>query len=241
VSPALLEADGLCASYGSYRALFGVSLEVPEGSAVALLGSNGAGKSTFARVLTGLVPASSGSVRLDGHDVTGMPAWRIARMGVAHVPEGRGIFSSLSVEENLSLSFRRRMGRGGIGEALDKAYAGFPILAERRRQQAGTLSGGQQRMLSLAKVLAVPPRLLVADELSLGLAPVVVDAVYDGLAEIRRAGTALLVVEQHIDRALALAEHAVLLAKGEVAWQGPPSGAAEAMERILGSGRAERT
>ncbi len=241
MSPALLEADGLCASYGSYRALFGVSLEVPEGSAVALLGSNGAGKSTFARVLTGLVPASSGSVRLDGHDVTGMPAWRIARMGVAHVPEGRGIFSSLSVEENLSLSFRRRMGRGGIGEALDKAYAGFPILAERRRQQAGTLSGGQQRMLSLAKVLAVPPRLLVADELSLGLAPVVVDAVYDGLAEIRRAGTALLVVEQHIDRALALAEHAVLLAKGEVAWQGPPSGAAEAMERILGSGRAERT
>jgi len=235
----LLEAEGICASYSSYRALFGVSIAVPRGSAVALLGANGAGKSTLARVLTGLVPPTEGRIRFQGTDVTGWQAWRIARLGMAHVPEGRGIFASLSVEENLSLFFRRRLGRSGVGQALDRAYGAFPILAERRRQQAGTLSGGQQRMLSLAKVLAAPPRLLVADELSLGLAPVVVDSVYESLAAIRAAGTSLLVVEQHVDRALALAERAVVLAKGAVAWEGEAAHAAEAMRTVLRGSRAD--
>ncbi len=232
----LLEAEGLCASYGSYRALFGVSLALPEGSVMALLGSNGAGKSTLARVFTGLVASTGGTVRFAGCDITNLPAWRIARMGLVHVPEGRGVFGSLSVEENLVLSFRRRAGRSEVSTALERAYGAFPVLAERRRQQAATLSGGQQRMLSLAKVLAVPPRLLVVDELSLGLAPVIVDAVYDGLVAIRSNGTTLLVVEQQVDRALALADLAVVLAKGAVAWQGPAAGAATAMEGILGTG-----
>ena len=138
--------------------------------------------------------------------MTGHPAYRITRAGLCHVPEGRGIFANLTVEENLVLSFRQRAGRRAVSDSLAHAYEAFPVLGQRRKQRGGTLSGGQQRLLSLAKVLVVPPRLLMADELSLGLAPVVVDAVYEGLREINRAGTALLVVEQQVDRALELAE-----------------------------------
>jgi branched-chain amino acid transport system ATP-binding protein len=233
VSEPLLVVDDVNASYSTYRALFGVSLSVPEGGAVALLGSNGAGKSTVARVVSGLVPVTSGSVRFGGEEITGMPAHRIARLGMSHVPEGRGIFSSLSVQENLELSFLRRSAKGAVGGALTKAFDAFPVLAQRRRQAAGTLSGGEQRMLCLAKVLAVPPRLLIADELSLGLAPLVVDAVYDGLAAIRANGSAVLIVEQQVGRALALADHAVVLAKGSVAWTGSPDDAPAAVERLL--------
>lgn len=232
----ILEFDDVYASYSTYRALFGVSLRVPAGGIVALLGANGAGKSTVARVASGLVPAVAGTVRVDGTDVTAMAPHRIARLGVAQVPEGRGIFSTLSVEENLVLSFGKKLPKREVRGALERAYGAFGILGERRRQQAGTLSGGQQRMLSLAKTLAVPPRLLIADELSLGLAPVVIDVVYQGLRAIRDQGCALLVVEQQIDRALAIADHAVLLAKGCVAWQGPSAEAEAAMERVLATG-----
>jgi branched-chain amino acid transport system ATP-binding protein len=239
VSEALLELSDVSACYSSYRALFGVSFTVPAHGIVALLGSNGAGKSTVARVVSGLVPPSEGTVTFDGQDISTIPAHRIARMGLVHVPEGRGVFSSLSVEENLLLSFRQscKGTKGGVKDALGRAYDAFPVLGERRRQQAGTLSGGQQRMLTLARALASPPRLLVVDELSLGLAPVIVDAVYDGLVKIRQSGTALLVVEQQIDRALAIADEAVLLVKGSVAWHGAASGAAAVMDGLLaGSG-----
>ena len=165
--------------------------------------------------------APTGSISVGGRDVTGLPAYKIARAGVAHVPEGRGIFASLSVEENLVLTFRQRAGRQSVAGSLARAYEAFPVLGERRKQRGGTLSGGQQRLLSLAKVLVVPPKLLVADELSLGLAPVVVDAVYEGLREINRAGTALLVVEQQVDRVLSLAQEAVVLEHGAVAFDGP--------------------
>jgi branched-chain amino acid transport system ATP-binding protein len=232
----VLEFDHVHASYGTYRALFGVSFVVPERGIVALLGANGAGKSTVARVASGLVPVTDGAVRVKGTDVSELPAHRIARLGVAQVPEGRGIFSTLTVEENLVVSFGKKLPRRDVRGALDRAYGAFSILGERRRQQAGTLSGGQQRMLSLAKTLAVPPHLLIADELSLGLAPVVIDSVYDGLRAIRDQGCALLVVEQQIDRALGIADHAVLLAKGNVAWQGPSSQAEAAMERVLATG-----
>ena len=237
----VLELRRVSASYGTYRALFDVSFSVPEGGVVALLGANGAGKSTVARVATGLVAPHEGQVLVDGRDVSRLSAHRIARMGVAHVPEGRGIFSSLTVEENLSLSFRRRAGRRAVAGALARAYEAFPVLAGRRRQMGGTLSGGEQRMLSLASVLAVPPRLVVADELSLGLAPVVVDSVYAGLAAIHAQGSALLIVEQQVDRALALAGHAVLLARGAVQWQGSPAEARRQMEQLLvaGYGTAE--
>ncbi len=229
----ILEVKNVSAAYGPYRALFDVSFSVPAGAVVALIGSNGAGKSTVARTITGLVTATEGSVTLAGTDVTKLSAWRIARLGVAHVVEGRGVFSSLSVEENLVLVFRQRAGRRSVAANLARAYEAFPILGERRRQIAGTLSGGQQRLLSLAKVLVVPPKLLVADELSLGLAPVVVDAVYEGLEAINRNGTAMLVVEQQVDRVLRLASKALVLDRGRVAYDGTPAGAATAIDQLL--------
>jgi branched-chain amino acid transport system ATP-binding protein len=229
----VLSLQNVCAGYGPYRALFDVSFRVPSGGVVALVGSNGAGKSTVARTVTGLVTASSGQVRLSGDDVTGLPAFRIARMGMAHVVEGRGVFSTLTVEENLTLAFRQRQGRGKLKENLERAYTAFPILGERRRQMGGTLSGGQQRLLSLAKVLVVPPKVLVADELSLGLAPVVVDQVYEGLEQINRNGTALIVVEQQVNRVLQLATWAVVLNHGSVAYEGEPDGANAAVEALM--------
>jgi branched-chain amino acid transport system ATP-binding protein len=234
-----LEVDGISAAYGPYRALFDVSFTVPAGSITALLGSNGAGKSTVARVVSGLVPSTEGRLKLSGTDMTGKPAYKIARAGMAHVPEGRAIFGNLTVEENLVMAFRQRAGRRRVPDALERAYQAFPVLGERRKQAGGTLSGGQQRLLSLAKVLVVPPRVLVADELSLGLAPVVIEAVYNGLREINRAGTALLVVEQQVDRALDLASEAIILEHGGVAFAGPASHALAAMEGVL-AGRGTR-
>ncbi|MHB8319498.1 MAG: ABC transporter ATP-binding protein [Acidimicrobiales bacterium] len=235
----ILEVDHVSAAYGPYRALFDVSFSVPVAGVVALLGSNGAGKSTIARVVSGLLPASQGAVRMNGVDVSKYPAYKIARAGLAHVPEGRGVFSNLTVEENLTLAFHQRAGRRNVASSLKLAYEAFPILGERRKQRGGTLSGGQQRLLSLAKVLIVPPKLLVADELSLGLAPVVVDAVYDGLRRIHSTGTALLIVEQQVDRVLDIADSAVVLEHGSVAYDGPSSQAMGAVEKILAA-RGER-
>jgi branched-chain amino acid transport system ATP-binding protein len=229
----VLVLEHVSAAYGPYRALFDVSFTVPAGGIVALVGSNGSGKSTVARTVTGLVTATEGTITLSGHDVTVMPAYKIARLGMAHVVEGRGVFSSLTVEENLTLAFRQRAGRRLLADNLERAYAAFAILGERRRQLAGTLSGGQQRLLSLAKVLVVPPRVLVADELSLGLAPVVVDTVYEGLREINRNGTALIVVEQQVTRVLELAGKAVVLDRGSVAYEGEPAGAAHAVDALM--------
>jgi branched-chain amino acid transport system ATP-binding protein len=229
----VLVVDDVCAAYGPYRALFNVSFSVPAGGIVALVGSNGAGKSTVARTVSGLVTATSGTITLGGQDITTLPAYRIARLGMAHVVEGRGVFSSLTVEENLTLAFRQRAGRKLLRQNLERAYSAFAILGERRKQMAGTLSGGQQRLLSLAKVLVVPPQILVADELSLGLAPVVVDTVYEGLAEINRNGTALVVVEQQVSRVLTLASRAVVLDRGSVAYEGEPAGASQAVEALM--------
>jgi branched-chain amino acid transport system ATP-binding protein len=229
----VLALQNVCAAYGPYRALFDVSFRVPSGAVVALVGSNGSGKSTVARTVTGLVTASSGQVMFAGEDVTMRPAFRIARMGMAHVVEGRGVFSTLTVEENLTLAFRQRQGRDKLKENLERAYTAFPILGERRRKMGGTLSGGQQRLLSLAKVLVVPPKVLVADELSLGLAPVVIDQVYEGLEQINRNGTAVVVVEQQVNRVLQLATWAVVLNHGTVYYEGEPAGANAAVESLM--------
>lgn len=234
-TPPALEVDHVSAAYGPYRALFDISFAVPARGITALLGSNGAGKSTVARVVSGLMPSTSGTIRTGGKDMTGKAAYRISRAGVAHVPEGRGIFANLTVEENLVLVFRQRLGRKLVQDALDRAYGGFPVLGERRKQRGGTLSGGQQRLLSLAKVLVAPPHLFVADELSLGLAPVVIETVYEGLRRINEGGTALLVVEQQVDRAVALAQTAVILEHGTVVYYGPAGQAKEAMEQIMAS------
>lgn len=233
-SAPLLELDRVHAAYGPFRALFGVSFSVERGSAVALLGPNGAGKSTVARVASGLVAATSGQVHFDGRDVTRIRAYRRARLGMAYAPEGRAVFATLTVEENLALHLRRARGRAGLAAALDEAFRAFPQLDAHRHQRAGTLSGGEQRMLSLAAVLVAPPALLVVDELSLGLAPVVIDDVFRTLAAIRDAGTALLIVEQQADRALSLADHVVLLGKGEVIRQGPVDEMREAATSLTG-------
>jgi branched-chain amino acid transport system ATP-binding protein len=219
--------------------LFDVSFSVPSGGVTALIGSNGAGKSTVSRVVTGLLASTSGTIHLSGRDITGLAAYKIARAGTAHVPEGRGIFASLTVEENLRLVFRQRGGRQCVPDSLARAYEAFPVLGQRRGQHGGTLSGGEQRMLSLAKVLVLPPGLLVADEISLGLAPVVIDAVYEGLRQINRAGTALLVVEQQVDRVLDLAGTAVVLEHGSVAYRGQAAGALAAVEQVMAA-RGER-
>ena len=228
----LLELRDVRASYGPYRALFGVSFVIPERSAVALVGSNGSGKTTVARVASGLVRASAGSVLFDGHDVTRWPPWRIARAGLVHAPEGRSVFASLTVEENLLLGLPRSVGRHGQEEILERAFGRFSRLGERRRQPAGTLSGGEQRMLSLAKVLASPKRLLVVDELSLGLAPAVVDDVFGALEAILASGTSLLVVEQHLERVLELADRVVVLAHGRVVEQGSSTELAADVSRL---------
>jgi branched-chain amino acid transport system ATP-binding protein len=234
-----LEFARLSAGYGPYRALFDVTFRVPQGAVVALLGSNGAGKSTVARVATGLLPSTSGSVFVDGVDVTKRTAHRIARLGVAHVPEGRAVFSSLTVEENLALAYRLRAGRKRVDELLARGYESYPVLKQRRKQRAGTLSGGQQRLLSLAKVLVYPPKLLIADELCLGLAPLVIDSVYEGLREMNASGTSLLVVEQQLDRVLEFADKAIIIEHGSIAYDGSPAGATREMEAILAA-RGER-
>ena len=230
----LLELREVDAGYGPFRALFGVSLSLAAGSVLALLGSNGSGKTTIARVASGLIAPTSGQVFFDGEDVTGWRPFRYAQLGVVHAPEGRSVFASLTVAENLELTFRRTRGRNGVRAALDEAYSLFPRLGERRTQQAGTLSGGEQRMLSLSRVLVEKPRLLIADELSLGLAPLIVDEVYGTLGTIRDSGTSLLLVEQHVHHALAIADHAIVLAKGEVAYSGPVSELGDVQARVLG-------
>ena len=215
VAPAL-ELRHVSAAYGRFRALFDVSFCVGQGSVAAMLGPNGAGKSTIARVVAGLVPTTAGTVLLAGEDVTGLSVGRIVRHGLAFAPEGRPVFATLDVEDNLRLTFCRQLPRREVGAALERSYERFPHLKSRRRQLAGTLSGGEQRLLALARVLAVPPKLLVVDELSLGLAPRAVDDVFAALREINEAGTTLLVVEQQVSRALELAGQVIVLRKGRV-------------------------
>jgi branched-chain amino acid transport system ATP-binding protein len=217
-SPAapLLELHDVCAGYGPFRALFDITFELQAGKVLAVLGANGAGKTTLARVCSGLIEPSSGTVTFDGNPMTGVKAFRFARSGIVHAPEGRSVFATLSVEENLELALERGRSTAEVRERIEHAYEMFPRLAERRRQLAGTMSGGEQRMLSLARVIADQPRLLIADELSLGLAPIIVDEVYATLGAIRDSGTALLIVEQHVDHALAVADEAILLEQGRL-------------------------
>jgi len=228
-----LAFDQVDAGYGPFRAIFGVSFTVQPGEVLALLGSNGAGKTTVARVASGLITPSAGKVHVYGRDVTRWRPYRFARLGVVHAPEGRSVFASLTVEENLSLTFGRSRGRHGVHDALGQAYELFPRLGDRRRQVAGTLSGGEQRMLSLARVIVERPRLLVADELSLGLAPLIVDEVYQTLGTIRDQGTTVLIIEQHVNHALALADHVVVLAKGEVTFAGRAGEVGDLNELLL--------
>jgi branched-chain amino acid transport system ATP-binding protein len=233
----VLRVSELSARYGAARALDGVSFEVPANGALAVLGPNGAGKSTLARTLSGLVPATGGSVALCGRDITGLTATRIRRAGLVHLPEGRGVFPGLTVLENLRMAVvSDRQARAG---APDRAFAIFPVLADRRRQLAGTLSGGEQQMLSLARALIVRPTLLIADELSLGLAPKLVDLVFDSLGRARADGVSVLMIEQFAGRALEFADRCLILRRGRVSWCGPADAAGEELlHRYLGEATA---
>jgi branched-chain amino acid transport system ATP-binding protein len=232
----LLELRNVDAGYGPFKALFDVSFSVARGRVLTLLGSNGSGKTTIARVSSGLVEPTAGVVLFDGEVMTKRHAYEYARAGVTHAPEGRSVFASLTVQENLELSLARSRGKSGVGAAIREAYELFPRLGDRHRQLAGTLSGGEQRMLSLARVMVDKPRLLIADELSLGLAPIIVDEVYTTLGTIRDAGTTLLIVEQHVGHALAIADDVIVLVKGEVSFNGPVAELGDLSERLLAGG-----
>jgi branched-chain amino acid transport system ATP-binding protein len=236
----LLQLVDIDVAYGPFRAIFGVSLTLLPGRVLALLGSNGSGKTTIARVCSGLLTPTAGAILFDGADITGQRPYKYARAGIVHAPEGRSVFASLTVQENLELTFRRSRGRAGVAPALDEAYSLFPRLGERRYQVAGTLSGGEQRMLSLSRVLVEKPRLLIADELSLGLAPIVVDEVYRTLGRIRDAGTTLMLVEQHVHHALEIADDAIVLTKGEVVISGPVAELGDLQDRMFGSSAPEQ-
>ena len=231
----LLAVDALSVSYGEAKALSGVSFALAAGRAVAVLGANGAGKSSLAAALVGVVRPSAGRVSFDGVDITRRPAHRVSRAGIAYVPEGRGIYPHLTVIDNLRAMLRYAVPRTDREAAVERAVGLFPVLGQRRKQAAGTLSGGEQQMLSLARVLAAPPKLLIADEMSLGLAPMMVDVVFDALDRVKQAGVTILLVEQYVERALALADDAIVLRQGEIAWSGAAADAhAEVVSSYLG-------
>ena len=212
----LLEVQDLCSGYGTMQVLFGVSLSVEEGEVVALMGSNGAGKTTTLRTITGLLKPMSGAVLLDGHPVTGSAPERLVAAGVVMVPEGRGMLRELTVAENLAVGGYSVADKRQVAASLERAYATFPILYERREQKAGTLSGGQQQMLALGRALMASPRLMLVDEASLGLSPVMTERAFSLMAEVNRTlGVAVLIVEQNV-LALDLAHRAYVLEKGQV-------------------------
>jgi branched-chain amino acid transport system ATP-binding protein len=235
MTESLLTVEHLDVRYASVQALFDVSLAVPPGSVVAVLGANGAGKSTLARAASGLVPSFGGKISFDGHDITKAKPHEIRRAGLVHIPEGRGIFPGLSVQENLRMAVRRVGTPDERRSAVSRSYEMFPRLADRRTQRAGTLSGGEQQMLALARALAVPPKLIIADEMSLGLAPLVVDFVFESIERASQDGVTIVLIEQFIHRALGLASQCVILKQGSIAWTGPADGARqEVLDRYLG-------
>src|SRR6266536_3500235 len=218
--PAVLEAADLHAQYGWTKVLHGLSFAVEAGGITTILGANGAGKTTTLRAVCGMVK-TSGEVRFDGRRIDCRATEDIVRLGIAHAPEGRGTFVSLTVEENLRLGAYARRHRAPLAEDLDRVYRYFPILAQRRRQQAGTLSGGEQQMLAVARALMVRPRLLLLDEPSLGLAPLLTREIFGVIGRINAEGVTVLLVEQNAGRALALASRAYVLETGRVVISGP--------------------
>jgi branched-chain amino acid transport system ATP-binding protein len=231
-----LEVTGLRAGYGRSEVLHGVELRVPRGAVVALLGANGAGKTTLLSTIAGLIDATTGSIRFAGTDIGRRPAYQRARAGICLIPEGRGIFRELTVAENLAVQVG-----GPPDDAVDRLRARFPQLgarlADRLGQPAGTLSGGEQQMLALARGLLTDPTLVLADELSLGLAPVIVDSIFDALATVREQGASMILVEQYVERALAIADYVCILHKGRIVFVGEPAQclSSDVFDRYMGS------
>jgi len=213
---ALLEVSDIRARYGAIEALKGVSLTVEEGEVVTLIGSNGAGKSTTLRSISGLTPASAGTVVFDGEDITRVPAHEIVVRGIALSPEGRHCFARMTVRENLELGAHRRAKGPDIGEDLDRVFTLFPRLQERERQKAGTMSGGEQQMLAIGRALMARPKLLMLDEPSMGIAPILVARIYETIGEINKSGVAILLVEQNANYALDISTRGYVLETGRV-------------------------
>jgi branched-chain amino acid transport system ATP-binding protein len=216
----VLTLSGVSASYGSVPAVSDVSMTVGESEAVGLLGANGAGKSTTLRAISGLMRLTAGSITFLGTDIATLPPYKIAELGIAHVPEGRQVFPELTVKENLEIGAYIPRAKAERSRTLDLVFGIFPVLAERRKQLAGTMSGGEQQMLAVGRGLMLKPRLLMLDEPSLGLAPVITDATFAKIQEIHAMGTALLLVEQNVSRALTLVQRAYVLDGGRVIMHG---------------------
>jgi branched-chain amino acid transport system ATP-binding protein len=216
----VLNLSGVSASYGSVPAVSDISIEVGEGEAVGLLGANGAGKSTTLRAISGLVRLTAGKVNFLGKDISALPPYRVTELGIAHVPEGRQVFPDMTVQENLEIGAYVPRAKADRNHTLDLVFGIFPVLAERRRQLAGTMSGGEQQMLAVGRGLMLKPRLLMLDEPSLGLAPVMTDVTFEKIREIHTMGTAILLVEQNVSRALALVQRAYVLESGRVIMAG---------------------
>jgi branched-chain amino acid transport system ATP-binding protein len=216
----MLKLSGVSAAYGSAPAISNVSIEIGEGEAVGLLGANGAGKSTTLRAISGLVKLSAGSISFAGADLKSLPPHRIPELGIAHVPEGRQVFPEMTVQENLEIGAFVPKARAVRAETMELVYGIFPRLADRRKQLAGTMSGGEQQMLAVGRGLMLKPRLLMLDEPSLGLAPVMTDVTFEKIGEIHKMGTAILLVEQNVSRALSLVQRAYVLESGNVIMRG---------------------
>jgi len=213
----MLEIENLEVGYGSIKALHGISLRVPQGSIVTLIGANGAGKSTTLRAISGLIRARGGVVKYDGEDITNLPAHKIVAKGLCHVPEGRMVFSNLTVEENLRMGAYLRNDKAGIAEDMEFGFQMFPRLKERIHQAAGTMSGGEQQMLAIARAIMSKPRCLMLDEPSLGIAPMLVRSIFEQIVAINKErGITILLVEQNANLALAISQHGYVLETGKV-------------------------
>ena len=216
----MLEVEDLHVSYGAIEAVKGISFNVEQGQVVALIGSNGAGKTTTLRTISGLLRPTSGAIRFEGEELNDVPAYRIVGRGVAHSPEGRRVFPRLSVADNLDMGAFARQDRESSASDLERVYALFPVLSERRNQPAGTLSGGEQQMLAMGRALMSGPRLLMLDEPSMGLSPIMMRTIFDTVAELKSKGTTILLVEQNAQAALSLADNAHVIETGRIVLSG---------------------
>ena len=217
---AMLEIKDIEVYYGMIKAIKGVSFEVNEGEVIALIGANGAGKTTILHTITGLLEAKKGTVCFDGKDITRVPAHKIVSMGMAHVPEGRRVFSNLSVLQNLKMGAYTRKDKNEIEETLKTVYKRFPRLEERQNQLAGTLSGGEQQMLAMGRALMSHPRIILMDEPSMGLSPIFVNEIFDIIKEVSASGTTVLLVEQNAKKALSISDRAYVLETGNIVLEG---------------------
>ncbi|MFD0047910.1 ABC transporter ATP-binding protein [Actinomycetes bacterium NPDC127524] len=216
----MLKAENINVYYGNIQAIKGVSLEIHEGEIVTLIGANGAGKSTLLKTISGLLKPKQGKIVYEGNSIGGKAAQTIVKQGISHVPEGRRVFANMTVEENLQLGAYLRKDKSGIREDMDKVYELFPRLLERLKQQAGTLSGGEQQMLAMGRALMAKPKLLLLDEPSMGLAPLLVKTIFRIIEEINAAGTTILLVEQNANLALSIADRAYVMETGRIVLSG---------------------